>query len=60
MNATKCAKHNAAILVAFWRKDIKSEFIIWFLGRMMKNKVFNSDFKDSPTAKIYFYGSIRL
>ena len=57
MNATQMCRHtNAAILVAFGEKDIKVNFLFRFLGRMMKNKVFNSDFKkNSPTAKEFIF-----
>jgi hypothetical protein len=57
MNATQMCKHtNAAILVAFGEKYIKVNLLFRFLGRMMKNKVFNSDFKkNSPTAKEFIF-----
>lgn len=57
MNATQMCQHtNAAILVAFGEKEVKVNFIIRLLGRMMKNKVFNSEFKkNSPTAKEFIF-----
>jgi hypothetical protein len=57
MNATQMCQHsNAAILVAFGEKEVKVNFAFRLLGRMMKNKVFNSEFKkNSPTAKEFIF-----
>lgn len=57
MNATQMCQHtNAAILVAFGEKEVKVNFVFRLLGRMMKNKVFNSEFKkNSPTAKEFIF-----
>jgi hypothetical protein len=47
-----CKHTNEAIVVAFGENDVKVNFLMRFLGRTMKNKIFNSEFKkNSPTAK---------
>jgi hypothetical protein len=47
---------NDAMKVAFGEKDLKINFLMRFLGKMMKNKVFNSEFKkNSPTAPEFMY-----
>ena len=47
---------NDAIKVAFGEKELKINFLMRFLGKMMKNKVFNSEFKkNSPTAPEFMY-----
>ncbi|AOW09684.1 DUF1569 domain-containing protein [Flavobacterium gilvum] len=47
-----CQHCNAAMQVAFGQKELKINFLLRLLGRMIKNKAFNSDFgKNSPTAK---------
>lgn len=53
MTADQMFRHCAsAINVAFGIQDIKVNFLMRFLGKSMKNKVFNSEFKkNSPTAK---------
>jgi hypothetical protein len=50
-------KHtNDTMIVAFGEKTLKINFLMRFLGRMMKNKVFNSEFqKNSPTAPEFIY-----
>ncbi|WP_281226325.1 DUF1569 domain-containing protein [Flavobacterium aquiphilum] len=53
MRVDQMCKHcNAAIQVAFGTKELKTNFLLRILGRLIKNKAFNSDFgKNSPTAK---------
>jgi len=47
---------NDALKVAFGEKDLKINFLMRFLGKMMKNTVFNSEFKkNSPTAPEFIY-----
>jgi hypothetical protein len=36
---------NDVMKVAFGEKELKISFLMRFLGKMMKNKVFNSEFK---------------
>ena len=57
MSVDQMLKHtNEAIIVAFGENDLKVNFLFRLLGRMMKNKVFNSDFKkNSPTAKEFIF-----
>lgn len=52
MTPTQLFRHcNAAVEVAFAERTMKINFFIKLLGKMLKNKVFNSDFKrNSPTA----------
>jgi hypothetical protein len=51
-----CKHSNAAIQVAFGKQDLKINFLMRILGRMLKNKAFNSDFgKNSPTAKEFIF-----
>jgi hypothetical protein len=60
MTVDQMCKHcNAAIQVAFGTKELKKYFLLRILGRLIKNKAFNSDFgKNSPTAKeLKFEGS---
>lgn len=47
-----CQHCIAAMQVAFGQKELKVNFLLGILGRMIKNKAFNNDFgKNSPTAK---------
>ena len=57
MTVNQMFKHtNEAILIAFGEKTLKINFLMRFLGRMMKNKVFNSEFqKNSPTAPEFIF-----
>lgn len=57
MSVDQMCKHvNEAIIVAFGENTIKVNFIFRLLGRMLKNKVFNSEFKkNSPTAKEFIF-----
>jgi hypothetical protein len=57
MSVDQMMKHtNDAMIVAFGEKTLKINFLMRFLGRMMKNKVFNSEFqKNSPTAPEFIY-----
>lgn len=54
-----CNHCNAAIQVAFGKQELKINFLMRILGKMLKNKAFNNDFgKNSPTAKEFrFDGS---
>jgi len=57
MNAVQMLKHTkAATDVAFGSVDLKINFFMKLLGRILKNKVFNSDFKrNSPTAPEFIF-----
>ncbi|ENI5462142.1 DUF1569 domain-containing protein [Flavobacterium psychrophilum] len=57
MSIDQMLKHaNEAIIVAFGENEVKVNFVFRFLGRMIKNKVFNSEFKkNSPTAKEFIF-----
>lgn len=57
MSVDQMCKHtNEALIVAFGEKKVKVNFVFRLLGRLMKNKVFNSEFKrNSPTAKEFIY-----
>lgn len=57
MMVDQMLKHtNEAILVAFGENTLKINFMMRLLGRMMKNKVFNSEFKkNSPTAPEFIF-----
>ncbi len=57
MSVDQMMKHtNCAMTVAFGEKSLKINFLMRFLGRMIKNKVINSEFKkDSPTAPEFIF-----
>jgi hypothetical protein len=57
MSVDQMCKHtNEALIVAFGENKVKVNFVFRLLGRMMKNKVFNSEFKrNSPTAKEFIF-----
>jgi hypothetical protein len=57
MTVDQMLKHtNEALIIAFGEKTLKINFLMRLLGRMMKNKVFNSDFgKNSPTAPEFIF-----
>lgn len=57
MSVDQMCKHtNEALIVAFGENKVKVNFVFRLLGRLMKNKVFNSEFKrNSPTAKEFIY-----
>ncbi|WP_310555781.1 DUF1569 domain-containing protein [Flavobacterium sp.] len=57
MNVDQMFKHtNEALIVAFGENTVKVNFFMRLLGRMLKNKVFNSEFKrNSPTAKEFIF-----
>jgi len=57
MTVDQICKHcTSAINVAFGKQDVKVNFLIHFLGKMLKNKIFNSEFKrNSPTAKEFVF-----
>jgi len=59
MTVDQMCKHcNTAIQVAFGKQDLKISFPMRLLGRMLKNKAFNTDFgKNSPTAKEFKFDS---
>ena len=57
MSVDQMFKHTtAAIDVAFEEKELKINFVMKFLGKLMKNKILNSDFKkNSPTAPEFIF-----
>jgi len=57
MTVDQMFKHcNEAIIVAFGENEIKVNFFLRLLGRLLKNKVFNNEFqKNSPTAKEFVF-----
>ena len=57
MSVDQMLKHsNDVMLVAFGEKKLKINFLMRFLGKMMKNKVINSEFKkNSPTAPEFIF-----
>lgn len=57
MTVDQMCKHcTSAINVAFGKQDVKVNFLIRFLGKILKDKVFNSEFKkNSPTAKEFVF-----
>jgi hypothetical protein len=57
MSVDQMLKHcSAAIDVSFGEKDLKINFFMKLLGKMLKNKVFNSEFqKNSPTAPEFIF-----
>jgi hypothetical protein len=59
MSVDQMLKHTeAAVAVAFAEKELKVNFIMKLLGKILKKKVFNSDFKrNSPTAAEFIFTS---
>ncbi len=57
MTVDQMLKHtNEALIVAFGENTIKVNFLMRLLGKMMKNKVFNAEFrKNSPTAPEFIF-----
>tara|TARA_R110000868_G_scaffold327731_2_gene588632 strand:+ start:752 stop:1195 length:444 start_codon:yes stop_codon:yes gene_type:complete len=57
MNVTQMCKHtNEALMVAFGEKTVAVPFIFRLFGRLMKDKIFNSEFKkNSPTAREFIF-----
>jgi hypothetical protein len=57
MTADQMCKHcTCALNIAFDKQDVKVNFAMRFLGKLLKNKVFNGDFKkNSPTAKEFVF-----
>lgn len=57
MNVEQMLKHsNAAMQVAFGEKELKISFFMRLLGKMLKNKVINNEFKkNSPTAPEFVF-----
>lgn len=57
MTVNQMFKHTeAAISVAFSEKELKINFLMKLFGRLLKNKVFNSEFqKNSPTAPEFIF-----
>jgi hypothetical protein len=53
MTVDQMCKHcNAVTQIGFGKQTLKTNFLLRILGRLLKNKAFNSDFgKNSPTAK---------
>jgi hypothetical protein len=63
MNVDQMVKHCiAAVEVAYGEKEVEVKWMMRLLGRLVKNKIFNSDFQqNSPTAKEFvFSGSYDL
>jgi hypothetical protein len=63
MTVDQMCKHcTSTINVAFDKQEVKVNFLLRFMGKMLKNKVFNTDFgRNSPTAKEFkFEGSYDL
>lgn len=61
MNAVQMMKHaNEAIIIAFGENNITVNLMMRILGRLVKNKVFNSpEFqKNSPTAKEFIFEGV--
>lgn len=59
MTVDQMLKHiNEALIFAFGEKKVKVNFVMRLLGRMLKNKVLNSDFgRNSPTAKEFIFAN---
>lgn len=57
MSVDQMLEHtNAAVIVTFGEKELKVNFLIKLVGKMLKKKVFNSEFKkNSPTAKEFVF-----
>ncbi len=57
MSVDQMFKHtNGAIEIAFGEKTIKVNFLMKLFGKMLKDKIFNSEFKkNSPTAKEFIF-----
>jgi hypothetical protein len=57
MTVDQMLKHtNEALIIAFGEKELKVNFLMRLLGRILKKKVFNSDFgKNSPTAPEFIF-----
>ncbi len=57
MTVDQMFKHcTEAVNVAFGVNELKVNFLMKLLGKMLKNKVFNSEFgKNSPTAKEFIF-----
>jgi hypothetical protein len=57
MSVDQMFKHcTGAINVAFDKQEVKVNFLMRFLGKTLKNKIFNSEFKkNSPTAKEFIF-----
>jgi len=57
MTVDQMLKHTeAAVRVAFGEKELKINFMMKLLGKLLKNKVFNNDFgKNSPTAPEFVF-----
>jgi hypothetical protein len=57
MTVDQMCKHcSSTIDVAYGKQELKVNFLIRFLGKMIKNKVFNNEFKkNSPTAKEFIF-----
>lgn len=57
MSVDQMCKHCvSAINVAFDKQEVKVNFLMRFFGKMLKDKVFNGEFKrNSPTAKEFIF-----
>jgi hypothetical protein len=59
MTADQMCKHCISTMeVAFGTQELKVNFLMRYLGKMIKEKVFNGEFKkNSPTAKEFIFTS---
>lgn len=57
MSVDQMLKHTTIVAdVAFGKQELKINFLMKLVGKMMKNKVFNSEFKkNSPTAPEFIF-----
>jgi hypothetical protein len=57
MSVDQMLKHaNETIIVAFGETEVKVNFVLRFLGRILKKNAFNKGFgKNSPTAKEFIF-----
>ena len=57
MSVDQMLKHSTVVVdVAFGKQELKINFLMKLVGKMMKNKVFNSEFKkNSPTAPEFIF-----
>jgi hypothetical protein len=57
MTVDQMCKHcTCALNIAFGKQEVKVNFVIRLLGKLLKNKVFNGEFqKNSPTAKEFVF-----
>jgi Protein of unknown function (DUF1569) len=60
MTAAQMCKHcTCALNIAFGKQDLKVNFAMRLLGKLLKNKIFNGEFqKNSPTAKEFVFTTL--